>query len=320
MADRKGHDGKGKHHHGKGKNDGPSKDKLENFAINYGWSKAFMDSFPELKKLLAEAVKHTWSPAKFRAELMDTNWYKHHADTARKWLYLTKTDPQTAEQRLLHQGNDILDMAGSFGIEIGEKQAKKWAQLALMHGWDETEVRNHLASMVNIMGKHTVGGELATTLDSLKQKAYMNGVQLSKPTLQRWLRSIVRGDGTQEEYEQYIQNMAVKRFPNWAQEINAGLDMMQIADPYRQSMAELLEINPNQIDLNSKLLKRALSHKVPDNNDKGKEPQYRAMDMTDFEDAVRHDPRWMQTDNAKQTMLDMGSNLLQMFGFYGGSS
>lgn len=308
---------------GKKKGDGKGKKderKFENFAINYGWSKAFLESVPELKALLQEAIKHTWLAAKFRAEVMDTKWYKTHADTARKWLYLQKTDPQTAKQRLLHQRNDLMDMAGALGIEIGDRQASKFAQLALLHGWDETEIKNHLADLVKIMGKNTVGGELATDLEQLRQKAYLNGVQVQKSTLQKWLQAIVRGNSTVEEYNEYIKRMAINRFPNLAQEINAGLDVMEIADPFRQTMAQLLELNPNQIDLNGQLMRRALSHRVPDNKDKGKEPQHRMMDMTDFEDAVRKDPRWMYTDNAKQTMLDMGSNILQAFGFYGASS
>lgn len=310
---------------GKGKDDGKKskkekkEDKLENFAINYGWSKAFLESVPELEELLKEAVKHTWSPSRFRAEIMDTGWYKKHSDTARQWSYLSQTDPATAQQRLRDQERGIRDLAGSLGLEVGNKQAEKWSQMALMHGWDENEIRNMLAKTVNIMGKNRVGGDLAVSLEQIRQKAYLNGVNVSRKTQQKWLREIVRGNSTTEEYQDYIKRMAIHRFPNLAQEINAGLDVMEIADPFRQTMAELLEMNPNQIDLNGKLMRQALSRRIPDNKDKGKEPQHRMMDMSDFEDAVRQDPRWMRTDNAKETMLDMGSSLLEMFGLTGSS-
>jgi len=311
VADRKGHDGKGK---------GGKKDnrKQENFALNYGWSLAFLKEFPGLYDIFQQAVKHSWSAARFRAEVMDSQWYKHHSDTARKFLYLQKTDPATARQRIHEQRRKIADMAGSLGIEVGDKQLGKWAQQALMMGWDDSKLRNVLAGQVSIMGKNTVGGELASSLESLRNKAYMNGVQLSKKTLQRWLRAITRGGSTEEEYIDYIKKMAIKRFPNLRQEIEAGLDVRELADPYVQSMAEMLELNPNKIDLNDKRLRRAMSQRIPDNKDKGHAPQREMMDMNDFEDMLRQDPRWMHTDNAKETMYDMGSSILQAFGFYGG--
>lgn len=305
MADKKKHDGKGhgKHH------DNTHGNEAKDLAAQYGWSSAFLNGHPELKKIFHQAVKNTWSPQRFVAELQDTAWFKHHADTARQAIYLHATDPKTFGQRVDQLRNHIADAAGALGIEVGKKTLDQWAHQALMFGWDESQINNHLAGQVDIMGAHSgVGGSLAATQDRLKAAAFANGVTVSNKTMQNWLQAIVRGNSTFEEYNDYITKMAVAAHPNWSKELNGGMTVADIADPYKQQMAQLLEIDPAQIDMNNSMLKRALSYKDDKTGD------YKSMTMSDFGDMVRQDPRWMKTDNAKESFMNTGSNILKMFG------
>ncbi|HET7415520.1 MAG TPA: hypothetical protein VFI97_07475, partial [Arthrobacter sp.] len=186
------------------------------------------------------------------------------------------------------------------------------AEHAFLFGWNQEQINNHLAQMVNIQKQHaTVGGSLASAENQIKNYAYNNGVNLNDHTMQNWLRQIVRGNSTVEEYQQYITKQAAAAHPNWSKELNSGMSLADVASPYINSMAQLLEVDPSQINVNNRMIRQALSYQDEQGN-------WKQMTLADFEDRVRSDPRWMQTDNAKQQMMDTGTAILQRFGLVGG--
>lgn len=288
-----------------GKGGGSSE--LRDWAADYGWSYAFLQDNPQLKKVFDQAIENTWSPQRFIAEIQDTTWFKKHADTWRQAVYLQATDPKTYDKRVTQIRQNLADRAGALGLEVGKGTLQKWADQAMRFGWDDAKINNHLARQVKIMGDNTVGGDLASTQESINRWAIDNGVKVNKKTMQSWLREIVRGNSTFEEYKQYITKMAVAQHPNWGKELNAGMSVAEIAEPYRNVAAQMLEMSPKDIDLNGKLLKRALSYKKDDGT-------YDSMPLYDFEDMLRQDPRWQKTDQAKESYLETGSAVLRMFG------
>lgn len=287
---------------------GHSANDMADWAAQYGWSESFLRGHPALEKVFNQAIDNSWSAQRFIAEIQDTNWFKKHQDSWRQATYLQATDPSTYNERVKQIAEHIKNSAGALGIEVNGKTLNQWANQALRFGWNDDQINNHLARQVQIMGKNsTVGGTLASTQDGLNQFAYNNGVAINDHTMQNWLRSIVRGDSTFEEYKQYITKMATAAHPNWSKELESGMTLADIAQPYRNTMAQLLEVDPNQIDPNDKMIRRALSYK----NEKG---DWKSMTMYDFEDMLRQDPRWQKTDNAKQQYMDTGTAVLKMFG------
>ncbi|MGZ6788335.1 MAG: hypothetical protein ACXVGN_00080 [Mycobacteriaceae bacterium] len=311
--DQSGHNGNGDGHqndngNGNGNDGGGDNKHLRDMAIDYGWAMAVFNQFPELMAVFKDAVHNSWSVQRFQAEIQDTKWFKNHSDTWRTNTYLKLTDPQTYADRLNKVSRGLQDAAGQLGIEFkNHRQLQEMSEQAFLHGWDETKINNVLAHMVQINGQHTVGGELASIQDRLKNYALNNGISVTDNTMQGWLRSIVRGAGTEQEFQNYITKMAVAKFPNWKKELESGMSMADIAQPYRQQMADLLEINPNDISLNDKAIRNALSMK----NDQG---HWDSMSLGDFEDMVRQDHRWQYTDNARQQVSSLTAGLLQSFG------
>lgn len=298
----------GQNHGNDNHDDKDKKDKhLRNLAMDYGWAMSVFEEFPELMGVFKEAVKNNWSVARFQAEVQDTNWFKKHSDTWRTNTYLKLTDPKTYDERVNKVERGLADAAGSLGIDLGSKQLKEMSEQAFLHGWDETKINNVLARMVKITGKHEVGGDLAAIQDRLNAFAFANGVTITRGTMQKWLRGVVRGTGTEQEFQNYIQRMASAKFPNWAKEIKAGMTVAELAEPYRQTMAELLEINPNEISMNDRTLRRAMSFK----NEKG---EWDSVAIGDFEDMLRKDKRWQYTDNAREQVSAIAGGLLKMFG------
>lgn len=282
-----------------------------NMAASYGWSQAFLEGHPALKKLFHQAVEHGWTAPRFVAELQDTDWFKQHTDVARKAMYLKATDPKTYEKNVNQLKQQLADAAGSLGIEIPQSQLSAMAEHAYLFGWNQEQINNHLAQMVNVQKQNaTVGGSLASAENQIKNYAYNNGVHLNDHTMQHWLRQIVRGNSTVEEYQQYITKQAAAAHPNWSKELNGGMSLSDVASPYINAMAQLLEVDPSQINVNNRMIRQALSYQ----DEKG---NWKQMSLSDFEDRVRTDPRWMNTDNAKQQYMDIGTSILQKFGVIG---
>jgi hypothetical protein len=69
-------------------------------------------------------------------------------------------------------------------------------------------------------------------------------------------------------------------------------------------MASLLELNPDSISLNDPLLRSAIQ------GDK-------EMPIYEFQRALRKDPRWQYTDNARETVSNGLTQVLKDFGFQG---
>ena len=69
-------------------------------------------------------------------------------------------------------------------------------------------------------------------------------------------------------------------------------------------MSNVLELNPDQIDLNDPTLRSAINN----NGD---------MNIYDFKKALRKDPRWQYTANAAQDVSNAVLGVLRDFGFQG---
>jgi hypothetical protein len=69
-----------------------------------------------------------------------------------------------------------------------------------------------------------------------------------------------------------------------------------------------MEENDLNVDLNNKFVRSALSNK----NEKG---EYQIMDEDSFARQIRSTSEWLNTRNAKETMLSAADGVLQQFGF-----
>jgi len=74
-------------------------------------------------------------------------------------------------------------------------------------------------------------------------------------------------------------------------------------------MANVLELDPQQITADDPMIQRAIGQVDP----KTGEPKVTG--IWDFQQQLRKDPRWQRTDNAYKSYNDAAQSVLQMFGF-----
>lgn len=281
----------------------------QEMAENYGFALAFLKSDKSLHHLFNQAVAGTWSAEKFVAKLKNTSWYKHNGEAARNYFLLKKTDPATFQQKRNNTYAQIKDAARGLGANVSSKTLARITENALQFGWNDAQIRDTLSGYV----KATNGvyhGQAGNDVQSLKQVAYKNGIHLSNSTLEGWTQSIAKGNNTAEYYQQHIRAMAKSLAPSFGQQLDAGIDLSDIASPYIESKAKILEVDPANIDMFDKDIRGALSSTTADGKPGSKS-------LWQFEQDMRKSPAWLKTQNAQDSTMSVAKKILSDFGFQG---
>lgn len=290
---------------GKPKQDKINKDDIEE---EYGLSWALFESAPELKKLLKKAVAGNWTPSKFQVELRQSDWFKKHSDVWRENTALSYSDPATFQERLDNTVTKLGNLAAASGASLSEGALQRLAKRALLFGMDDAQLRDHLAAYVVPSAEGNYTGDLSAVENELRQTAMQNGVKINDDQLKKWMRSIVRGDASQDQFVTNIRSLAAQQFPLYGEQIKGGMDLMDVATPYLQSMASMLELPATGLTLEDPTIRRALAG-ARDN--KG---AFVPTSIADFEDTLRKDSRWMYTRSAKDQAKGYAANIAKMWG------
>ena len=284
-------------------------------AEQYGFTLAFLNANKEIKGLFKQMVSAGWTQDKFNAKLRATKWWKTHTEEERAYLTLQYTDPAEAKQKLAQAQIKAEQLARSMGLsgaQMSKANMKSNAYLMVAKGYDEGQLRYLMGSKLNLTGKtHT--GQAGEAWDEAKAYMYQMGSQWSDARLNTFIENIMRGVGTMQDIKNSVQLEAKAAFPQWSKQIEAGQTVFDIAQPYMQSMTEILEINPGSVNLFDPKIKSTLNWVNP------KSLQREAKPLWQFENELRGDPRWKKTKNAQDSLMGVAHQVLADFGvkYYG---
>lgn len=286
----------------------PALDSQE-LAEKYGFASSFLNSIPELKSLFSSAVSEGWSKDMFQAKLRNTKWFKSTNAEERKYLLEMSADPASAQLRWDNTNLKVRQLANRLGIQENEFTWTKIHEATrgmIYKGWDEAAVRFFLGEYIALGAVQE--GEAGEAHDAMHQYAYAMGIELSDGWYGDRARNIARGLATIQDYKSEIANLAKAQFPQWTAQIEGGQTVADIAQPYLQSMASILELPAGSVNLFDNTIKKALSYTNPSNLEKGAKPLWQ------FENELRSDPRWKQTKNAQDSLMQVGHKVLADFG------
>lgn len=280
----------------------------EDWASQYGAQAALVNSDPQLKSIFDQAVAEEWTPARFQASFQNSDWYKNHAQSWRDAETARITDPGTWNQSISNLSDQIRLSATNMGITLDDAAVAKLAIQTAYTSWgkgvDTNAVRSHVIEYGKITGS---GGEVAQTVDKLKNYAYSMGVKYSDDWYNQQAESVLSGKATIDESSSAIKDIAKSKYAAFASQIDAGSTVMQVASPYINSMANILEMDPNTISLDDPHLNKALTGL-------NKDSQPVLSPLWQFETQLRKDPRWGKTQNARQATDSAARSILQSFG------
>lgn len=281
---------------------------------NYGLSAAFLESDPELADLFSQAVAGTWSTDQFQAALMGTNWWATNSDTARKLLVEKQTNPAQWQQDVNNKVLALTDLASQLGVHLSPGGLQNLAQISLMTNMNDAQVNGYLSKYLELSQQGHFSGYAGQIELGIREYARDMGVSLTDDYVNNAVTGIVAGTDTLQARRAYIQTVAAQSFPAYADLINEGVTVGQIASPYLATQAKLWEIDPNKIDLFDPTLRSALTNTTsPD----GKTDMPQQVPLYQFEKQLRTDPRWLQTNNARESTMSAGKQILTDMGLIG---
>ena len=288
---------------------------------------------PSLNAILQKYVNGEIASADgLRKAIRDDVWYKQNSGEIKAryvQLYnyqdLVATGQATGstdyEKQIAVLERKLADKARTIGSNAASDPAALRKAAENMYitnvGIDDAMTTDFLAAAIKpissmIGGKPTLGysGDALANYKTLVQTARDNGFQVSDilpggANEQQVLAGIASGKIDINRVQQDARKLAAQGQPQYVRDLLAqGYDLAQVFKPYRQVMGTVLEVNPDQIDLNDPLLRSAIT-------DKGD------MNLYDFKKAMRADNRWQYTEQAKTDVSTAALSVLKDFGFQG---
>jgi hypothetical protein len=292
----------------------------------------------QLGKLLLKAVEQGYSEKKFLDEAMLTDWWQSNAGSVReriidlnkykelqkKGLDVSKSDFGMYQTDKMRQVKDRAKKLA--GVTLDDADAQKIVE-DIYNGFLDNDplaidrlIIPYVSKSTNLYGKGAVtgfGGEALQVQQSLASIAKANGLSVADilPKLgaavagqdaeQTTIQEILSGNIDLNTVLSNARQIAAQGQPEYVRKLlGGGYNLEDIYAPYKQTMASVLEINPDQIDLNDNSLRMAI-------NEKGD------MNIYDYKKALRQDSRWQYTGQAKESVSNAALKVLQDFGFQG---
>ena len=325
---------------------GPNQDTYQKFRTQYASEAAIIDANPELKAAFNQALGATGaalSAANFQALYENSNYYKNsyasfisaedarlaqpgsYANAYNTALANIKTYAAQAGISLDWSSPDLQPITTSPGTSnpLATKQfdpTKPGIVDDILHKyWDtganQQAITQYLASKGKI-DPTIMGGKAQTDEQTLRAFAAEQGLSnLSLPGSDDYFnkaaQAIAKGglaDGTPTDINYWKQDITNKAKDIYGGKYNTQLDAGQtiksLAAPYVNTLTNLLESSPDTIDLSAPngdgaLIRNAMQKQV---------------DPETFRNQVMNDPRWLNTKNAKDSLMGLGNQFLGAFG------
>jgi hypothetical protein len=326
----------------KGKEDKPkSKEERYTDAIalaveKYNMPDVLFRSVPSLGELLKRYVNDELTDAQFRREIELDPWYRSNsAEIKARYVQLfnyedlVKTGRATGttdyEQRIAQITRNVQNKARELnGVEIPDDQAKLIAKDLYIYNLDndpsvltERLVRFIRPTAGMIGGVPTLGysGQALQNYQTLQAVAKANGLRIQDLLPRDATGAPMTAEGTLEQLA--LGKLDLNRIAQDARKLASlgqsdfvkdllgqGYDLETIYSPYKNTMASILELDPNTISLSDPALRMGISKEGD-------------MNLYDFERSLRQDNRWQYTQQARGEVADVALRVLRDFGFTG---
>lgn len=271
-------------------------------------------NMPDVAQTILSAAANGWDNGKLQAALEGTTYWKTTTANQRAWDVAVATDPATAQRQFFLGAKRVQDMRQKLGVSISEDDYTRIASDAVRNGWSDEVTRTALLGAHAQRGyRPAPGGDFGGTVTQLRALAKDYGVTLADETLYTHATRLLDGSMDEVGAADYMRTQAKSRYARNAQltaALDTGLTVRQYADPYVQTAAKELAINPETIDLGQSKWSRFL--------DEGTDPAQQGMTLDQWRQTLRSDQQygWDKTQAARDEASVLTAQLARKFGVY----
>ena len=280
-----------------------------------GFPKALIESNPGLHKAFNEILNQQLDLSTTEGQnramqlLKATDWWKKRDDSQRKFdaAMVDPAEHKSLLREIAQKQADIATAAKQLGMPLDPDKLNHLATIAVRNGLDANELNNALVGHFKYQQDQSYSGTIGSDVQGLQQLAGEYFINLGPQRMQHLLSQMLQGQLQPQDMADYLKQMAIGKYPSLEKQLNKGMTVADVAAPYMQSYTDILGVNPASIGIHDPLLNQALAQ--PDGNG-----GFQLMPLWQFEQQLRKDPRWLNTDNAKHSLMDTGIQILKDWG------
>jgi len=248
------------------------------------------------------------SPEQASTIIQTSKFYRENVKQTRDALALQKTDPATFKDTIENYKDDIRQTFIDAGADYNEKQIADLANKAALFKLKKEDFVKIVANSVDFESSYLRG--LANTYATgIRKSASSYGVTL--PDGSKELKTLVKnkftGAMSDDDITARFREEAIKAFPNFKARFEAGATLDDVAKPFRDDIADTLELNSEDVGYNDAVLKSVLTATNP------KDGSPYAMSRAEVIKLAMNDSRFDSTQKAQRMLL---GPLLRLTGGY----
>lgn len=280
---------------------------------NYGADMVGFMKIPELWNVVIQAGRDgVVDPMVLQSRFKATKWWNERSDSMRKWDILLVTDPAEAKRRKKAQAEVLRSVVEQTGANVN---LDAFAEMTLRLGMNEQEQTEHIAGVLRTesrqvgLDRESMGAVTAERLQEIARNDFF--IPLERQTAESWAIDIFRGTKTVEMFQAYLADLSRGRFNHIADRFAGGLTPGEYMAPIKQMVAEVLELNPGDIDLLDPRYAELLEYVDPTTG------QSRPMTLAEAGRWARSRQEYRETQHANQASGELVELLGRTFGRVG---
>jgi hypothetical protein len=288
--------------------------------IKQGQLANFLDGVLKDGTLAAASAGSRAGIDNFNTRLQATNWYIKNGAQGLAAATVQKSQPRTWQDSMQNRSTAIQDEATKLGYKLDPATISNLAETSLYQAYDpiyfssadqQSALQAKITQAARAEKLALTSGQGLTNTQELKSYVQDMGGRFTDPQINDWVNNI--NDPTTKTdintYKDIVKQDAMSRYSGFSKLIDSGVTVKQLATPYMNSMANILELDPTAIDYTKDpLITKALGTTV------GPDGTSQAMPMWQYEQQLRQDPRWGYTNNARESVNGMAHQVLKDFG------
>lgn len=284
----------------------------------YGYVYTIANAIPELRTILQSSIAAGDTADNLTAKIESSSWWMQNADTARNLAVQAASEPGTYAQNLANAKNLVSLKAQQLGrtLNDGTLTALALQTLTSNASWDDSVLSQAVTKAGSFASEglpDTYAGTAAQMQTHMNQVAESYGIPITDSQMGTWIGRVQSGADSLDGFESLVKARAKASYPQFADQIDAGQTVRDIADPYISTMAQTLEIPETSITLKDSYVQKALGQRNPDGT-------ATSQPLWKFQQDLKRDPRYDQTTQAKTDAFTTLAHIGKDWGFEGAGS